>query len=170
MEPSTQATKEAASTEVLSTFDQHPKPSAKYPSTPCPGYPFYTVRDVATEEGVDYVRLKLHEGSEEARVFASLIEKGTSDEAAVERLAYMRQHAHDIAGYVSPGSSFIEAGGKRYVIKIQPPEGQKLQELLQPATGPGNRKHWHQGHGEKYDTMAAYYKEHAHSIEDLRKS
>ncbi|KLU90067.1 hypothetical protein MAPG_09032 [Magnaporthiopsis poae ATCC 64411] len=95
MEPSPQATKEATSTaEALSAFDQHPNPTAN-------------------------THTPLAADSDEAHVFASLVGKGTSNDATAERLTYMCQHAHDSIGYVPPSSSFIQIEGKRYYIKIK---------------------------------------------------
>lgn len=154
MGPSPQAIKKATSTaEALSTFDRHPEPSGKYPYTPCPGYPSYTIRDVAKDEEEDYVMLKLHEDSDEGRFFASLIENGpatTPRRSVSPTCANMRTTGLVTCHLIL---LFIQLEGKRYIIKIKSPEGRELHNLLQPGTGRGNREHWHHSGGMVRNTM-----------------
>jgi hypothetical protein len=63
--------------------------------------PYYTFKDKDEDPEVDYTLLKIRVDSDEGRVYTTL-----STDA--ERLEYMRNHAHDRVGHVTPQWSFYE--------------------------------------------------------------
>ncbi|KAI1652703.1 hypothetical protein F4813DRAFT_394432 [Daldinia decipiens] len=123
---------------------------------PSEKYPYYKIHDKQSGWNGSFKVYTILIDSDDGRAY----EKLSTDS---ERLDYMRKHAHDSWNVVRPDAAFYEDHelGKRYTIKINSPEYERLQKMMRkdgecPDEGT-----------KEFDDMLQYYKDHATSVEDI---
>lgn len=118
-------------------------------------YPFYTIHDLENKPHGSYTVYAIRIDSDDGRAYKAL-------STHAERLAFMRERAHDSWNAVQADSAFLEdnVAGKTYVIKMDTPEYEGLQKMLMEDGGC-----WPEGTRE-FEDMVRYYKEHATEIEE----
>jgi hypothetical protein len=127
-------------------------------------YPWYNMKDYEPPEGLpeeNYFEcfvLRILIDSDEGRAYGKL----STD---VERLEYMRKHAHDKYQVVNVDHTFYEdrEEGKTYLINTKSPEYKGLQKILREDGSSWSPE------DKEYEAMIKYYKDYATKVEDTKK-